>query len=182
VGKHFLKIILRRICRPVPGYRPLSLLGVECRIMCCLLKLVRPGWRLAVQLAMGWMLMALPACNGTIADAMQSGDVIAMGGLNGRWFGPVAPTVDGCTATSTGLMSVGGGTFAFDPFEGTTILDGMVGPGGTLEGHYSRQVGGQAPVSISFSGSATPNEGGGETIHGRLVSGRCSWSVTLNRG
>jgi len=125
-------------------------------------------------------LLAVSGCIHDAADRLQSGKVIALFGLDGRWAGPVTPKTDGCGQTSTGLMSVGVSTFAFDPFQGTTVINGTVSDN-RLAGTLSRPVNGQQVVSIRFSGAAVKHDGGEETIEGELVSGHCSWVVSLKR-
>jgi hypothetical protein len=127
------------------------------------------------------LIATLPGCRNDAADRLQSGKVLDIFGLEGRWVGPVTPQTEGCGSTNTGLMTVGRTTFAFDPFQGTTVLDGTVSADGNLTGSLSRPGGGQQVVSISFSGAAK-QDGGAETIAGQLVTGRCSWTVNLKRG
>jgi hypothetical protein len=128
------------------------------------------------------VILAVSGCLSDAADKLQSGQVMNLFGLEGRWAGPVAPKADGCGRTATGLMTVGGKTFAFDPFQGTTVINGTMSDAGILEGTLSRPGGGQQVVSISFSGTATHHVDGEDTIDGQLVSGRCSWTVELKRG
>jgi hypothetical protein len=103
-------------------------------------------------------------------------------GAEGRWTGPVTPNSDECGQPAKGQMSIERRTFAFDPFQGTTVITGTVSGSGALEGTLSRPGNGQQVVSISFSGSVTPHEGGEETVDGRLTSGHCTWTVSLKRG
>jgi hypothetical protein len=132
-----------------------------------------------------FFLLALPlavfGCHGSAADGIQSGKVIGIFGLEGRWVGPVTPKIDGCGQTTTGLMSVSWKTFAFDPFQGTTIIKGTVADTG-LQGTLARPGNGQQLVSIGFSGSAKHDADGNEVIEGQLKSGRCSWAVNLKQG
>jgi hypothetical protein len=121
---------------------------------------------------------AVSGCSGA-ADRLQSGRVMGWFGLEGRWAGPVTAKADGCGPTATGQMSVEQTKFAFDPFQGTTIINGSVSDDGHLDGVLSRPGNGQQVVSISFSGSAVKHDGGEQTIDGVLTSGRCSWSVSL---
>jgi hypothetical protein len=92
----------------------------------------------------------------------------------------VTPDGDGCGPTTTGMMTVGGKTFAFDPFQGTTVISGSVSDSG-LQGSLSRPGNGQQLVSISFTGAATQHDSGEQTIDGRMASGHCSWTVSLKR-
>jgi hypothetical protein len=126
--------------------------------------------------------LAVSGCNNEAADALQSGNVIGLIGLEGRWTGPVVPKSDGCGPTTKGQMSVERKTFAFDPFQGTTVIDGIVSGNGRLEGLLSRPGGSQQTVSIRFSGMLTQHDGGAETIYGQLISGNCTWMVSLKRG
>jgi hypothetical protein len=126
------------------------------------------------------LISAISGCNNELADKIQSGKVMNLFGLQGRWAGPVTPDGDGCGQITTGTMTVGGKTFAFDPFQGTTVIIGMVSDSG-LQGSLSRPGNGQQVVSISFTGAATPRDGGEETIDGKMESGHCSWTVSLKR-
>jgi len=126
-------------------------------------------------------LLTIAGCHNEAADRLQSGEVIGLFGLEGRWAGPVAPTTEGCGQTTTGLMTVGRKTFAFDPFQGTTVINGTVSDA-DLQGSLTRPGNGQQVVSISFKGTAVQHHGSGEAIEGRLGSGRCSWTVNLKRG
>ncbi len=128
------------------------------------------------------LLLAVSCCGEQAADRLQSGKVIGLFGLEGRWTGPVTPQSDGCGTSGIGLMSVGLRTFAFDPFQGTTVISGTVSDAVSLRGALVRAGNGQQPSSISFSGEARQRDGGDETIDGELVSGRCSWTVSLKRG
>ncbi len=127
------------------------------------------------------ILLALTGCNNQAADLLQSGEVMGVFGLEGRWAGPVTPLEDGCGDRTNGLMTVGRKTFSLDPFQGTTVINGTVSSDAKLEGTFSRPIGGQQTVSISFLGMAMHHEKGGTTIDGKLTSGRCSWSVNLKR-
>jgi hypothetical protein len=128
------------------------------------------------------LLLASNGCNNEAADRMQSGKVMGFFGLEGRWIGPVVPKVDGCGQTTEGLMTVGRGTFAFDPFAGTTVIDGTVSEKSGLTGTLSRSGNGQHAVSISFTGGASQSDHNEPMIEGQLESGRCSWTVSLKRG
>jgi hypothetical protein len=122
----------------------------------------------------------LAACHHELADPLQSGQILSLGSLSGRWVGPVTPGAEGCGPKATGLMSIEGGQFAFDPFQGATVIKGTVSDDGQFAGTLARAIG-QQTATISFSG--TVSRGGNEDeIAGRLVSGRCTWAVTLKRG
>jgi hypothetical protein len=129
-----------------------------------------------------WLALTISGCHNEAADALQSGKVMGFIGLEGRWAGPVVPNSDGCGQTTKGQMSVDRRTFAFDPFQGTTVISGTVSDTDALEGSLSRPGGGQETVSISFSGAVDQHDGGGETIDGQLLSGHCTWAVSLKRG
>jgi hypothetical protein len=107
--------------------------------------------------------------------------VLALDGLEGRWGGTVHPG-DGsaCGPERHGLMRVGDGKFAFDPFESTTVINGTVEKD-TLSGTLTRPGGGHQTLSISFTGHAREDAGGKQTIDGVLTSGKCSWQVALER-
>ncbi len=125
--------------------------------------------------------LAVSGCNNQAADALQSGNVMGLFGLEGRWAGPVTPKSEDCGQIAKGQMSVERKTFAFDPFQGTTVIDGTVSGNGVLQGSLSRPAGGQQEVSISFSGAVAQHGDGTETIDGLLKSGHCTWAVSLKR-
>jgi hypothetical protein len=129
----------------------------------------------------GWLIVTLSGCHNEAADALQSGTVMGVIGLEGRWAGPVTPATADCGQIAKGQMSVERTTFAFDPFQSTTVIAGTVADNGALNGTLSRPVTGQQVVSISFTGVATQHDDGSETIDGQLKSGRCTWTVTLKR-
>ncbi|MBO0710689.1 MAG: hypothetical protein J2P47_05355 [Acetobacteraceae bacterium] len=105
--------------------------------------------------------------------------MLALAGVEGRWAGSVHPTDPACGPDRHGLMRIGRGTFAFDPFESTTVIQGTVA-GDTLKGTLSRPGGGGRTLSISFEGRAD-SAAEQETITGTLTSGGCAWQVTLRR-
>ncbi len=51
------------------------------------------------------------------SETIGSGKVLALEGFEGRWGGSVRPNDASCGPERHGLMRVGSGTFAFDPFE-----------------------------------------------------------------
>lgn len=110
------------------------------------------------------------------SDHIGTGRVLALAGLEGRWAGPVHPTDPACGPERHGLMRIGDASFAFDPFESTTVINGTVRDG-ALNGTLSRPGGGGRTVSIRFEGRAEQEE----TITGTLTSGPCTWQVTLRR-
>jgi hypothetical protein len=75
-------------------------------------------------------------------------------------------------------MSIGHRRFAFDPFQGTTVVRGELSDGGHLDGKLVRQGPDHQDLSISFEAMAAGND----AINGTLQSGRCHWTVTLRRG
>ena len=113
-----------------------------------------------------------------LAEPLQSGEVFAWSGLQGRWVGPVVPSDPSCGRESQGLLSIGEGEFGFDPFQSTTVIEGKVADKGNLVGSLMRESPDHKPLSISFEAAAT----GSDTIKGELQSGRCHWAVTLHRG
>jgi hypothetical protein len=125
--------------------------------------------------------LLMTACAGDLGEGFQSGRVLALGGAAGRWVGPVIPVESGCGLQMTGLMSIARGSFAFDPFQSTTVLQGNVGPTGDLVGEAVRLVTGNIPITMDFHGQVQKSDGG-ERILGTLASGRCHWSVALLRG
>jgi hypothetical protein len=131
---------------------------------------------------LGCLIFVVPGCNNEAADALQSGSVIGLIGFEGRWTGPVVPKSDGCGQTTKGQMSVERKTFAFDPFQATTVIDGTVSANGALEGVLLRPGGSQQTGTIRFSGMITQHDGGTEIIDGQLESGHCAWTVSLKRG
>ena len=120
--------------------------------------------------------MVLCGC-GTIG----SGKVLSLGGLEGRWSGAVRPSNPACGAERHGLMRIGGNTFAFDPFESTTIINGNV-EGDVLKGSLTRIGGGHRQLSITFEGHARTGPDREKAIEGVLASGHCVWQVVLARG
>lgn len=122
----------------------------------------------------------LAGCGGgDFGEHLQSGKVLALRGLQGRWVGSVVPAQASCGATTQGLMTIGSKGFGFDPFQSTTVVQGTVDDNGHLSGKLVRQ---QPAASISFEASAGQDAADQETITGTLQSGRCQWQVTLHRG
>ena len=117
-------------------------------------------------------------CATDLGEPLQSGQVLALHGLQGRWVGEIAPTDSNCGATTHALMSIGQGAFALDPFQGTTVIRGDVADDGHLSGKLVRQGAEHQDLSIAFEAQAT----GADQIGGTLQSGRCHWTVALHRG
>ena len=125
-------------------------------------------------------IVQIAACDGDVGERLQSGRVLALHGLQGRWVGPVVPADGSCGPTTQGLMSIGAKGLGFDPFQSTTVIQGVVDKDGHLIGNLTRQGADRHDLSVSFEGSASMT--GAEAIDGTLVSGRCRWKVTLRRG
>lgn len=124
----------------------------------------------------------LVGCKGDVGEPLQSGQVLPLLGLQGRWVGSVVPVNAACGHVTQGLMSIGEKGFGFDPFQSTTVIQGVVNKDGRLSGSLSRQGGARQDLSIVFDGTANQVNSKAETIGGTLVSGRCQWTVTLHRG
>ena len=123
------------------------------------------------------LLLLLAACHSELSEPLQSGKVLAWEGLQGRWAGPVVPESSDCGPPARGLMSIGARGFAFDPFQGATVINGEVAKDGHLSGRLVRQNGDRQDLSITFEGAASASD----VISGALRSGRCRWTVTLRR-
>jgi hypothetical protein len=126
-----------------------------------------------------WLLSAvlLGGCASEMSDPLQSGRVLALVGLQGRWFGPVVPIDPNCGPQTQGMMSIGSKGFGFDPFQSTAVVQGDV-EDGHLSGRLVRQGSQHQDLSLAFDGATQ----GSDTITGTLISGRCHWHVTLRRG
>jgi hypothetical protein len=124
------------------------------------------------------LLVLITGCKEDLGEGLQSGQVLAWQGLQGRWVGPVVPTEHACGATTQGLMSIGDKGFALDPFQSTTVVRGELSASSHLNGRLVRQGPDHQDLSISFDAMATGND----AINGTLQSGRCHWMVTLHRG
>jgi hypothetical protein len=128
-------------------------------------------------LAGAW-LVCLAGCSGDLGEKLQSGQVLAWHGMQGRWVGPVVPIDRSCGSPTQGLMSIGANGFGFDPFQSTTVLHGELSKDGRLAGNLAREGGDHQSLAITFAGEAA----GSEAINGTLQSGRCRWTVALRRG
>jgi hypothetical protein len=117
-------------------------------------------------------------CQADLGEHLQSGQVLAWHGLQGRWVGPVVPTEPSCGTETQGLMSIGERGFALDPFQSTAVIRGEISNDGHLGGSLVRQGPQHQDLSIAFQGIAA----GSDSIGGTLQSSRCSWTVTLHRG
>jgi hypothetical protein len=121
-------------------------------------------------------------CDGDPATMLQSGRVVGLGGLEGRWMGPVAPDATGCGGTTTGLMNIGQGSFSFAPFQNTVVIRGNIGPDDVLEGALEKVGADKQILKISLQARKVHREGDPDGIEGVLASGRCRWAVKLTRG
>ncbi len=117
---------------------------------------------------------------GRISRHIGTGETLPLYGLEGRWAGPVTAEDASCGAPATGLMSVEDGSFAFDPFQGTTVIKGVIQEG-TFSGTLTRPGASKQSLSISFTGRARQDGTGNEVVKGYVASGRCRWEVTLKR-
>ena len=117
-----------------------------------------------------------------LAAMLQSGRVVGLGGVEGRWVGPVAPDGPECGSTTTGLMSVGRGGFGFAPFQNTVTIRGKLGPDNAFESSLERAGGDKKMLTILFRARVIDLPDGSDAIEGNLVSGRCRWTVKLTRG
>ena len=127
-----------------------------------------------------WQLLAfalLAGCKEDLGEHLQSGRVLALQGLQGRWVGPVVATDPSCGATTSGLMTIGEKGFGFDPFGSSAVVKGSV-TDGHLSGTLIREGADHRNLSLIFDGVAS----GSESINGTLQSGRCRWTVILHRG
>ena len=112
---------------------------------------------------------------------LQSGRTVGLVGLEGRWVGPVSPIGPTCGPSSSGLMNIGNGEFAFDPFQSTVVIRGKVADG-RLNGALERIGGDRRLVGIEFGAMVVKAADGAMTIEGELVSGPCRWRAQLHRG
>lgn len=110
-----------------------------------------------------------------------TGDVLGLGGPEGQWAGPVTPVAAECGAPTTGLMSVGRRTFAFDPFGGTAVIHGNLDKTGQLRGAAVSTVAGHDTARMEFVARLQRQSDNKEQILGTINSARCRWSVALRR-
>ncbi len=130
----------------------------------------------------GLLLLLAGCAGGDPAAILQSGRVVGIGGLEGRWAGPVSPEGAGCGSATTGLMNIGQGSFGFAPFQNTVAIRGKVGPDDTLEGTLERVGGDKQTLTITLRARVVHKADEADRIEGDLVSGRCRWAVKLMRG
>ena len=112
------------------------------------------------------------------AERLQSGRVLAWYGLQGRWVGAVTPEDVNCGPATHGTLSIGAKDFGFDPFQSTVVIHGSVDSDGRLNGNLVRPGGDHQPMTIKFEAAAAASD----SIRGTLQSGRCHWTVALQRG
>src|SRR5665213_1109532 len=94
-----------------------------------------------------FVIVPLPSgCAGNLEERLQAGGILPWMGLQGRWVGPVIPTGPVCGPTATGLMSIGPTSFAFDPFQSTTVIRGEIDPTGNLKGAAVRANAGHGDI------------------------------------
>jgi hypothetical protein len=134
------------------------------------------GFRLVCGLMLA--LIVLGCGHKNLADPLQSGEVFAWNGLQGRWVGPVVPDDPSCGQGTEGLLSIGESGFGFDPFQSTTVIEGKITDDGHLIGNLVRESPDHKSLLISFNAVRS----GSDAIKGQLQSGRCHWDVTLHRG
>jgi hypothetical protein len=129
------------------------------------------------------LILAVGACGDRdLGERFQSGQVVRLAGIEGRWVGDVTPEGPGCGATAKGTMSIGRARFGFDPFQSTVVITGDVATDGHMEGTMVRTGAEKQVSSISFKGQAKSGSAESEAITGELASGSCRWSVLLRRG
>jgi hypothetical protein len=117
-------------------------------------------------------------CHKDLGEYLQSGRVLPLHGLQGRWVGLAVPADTSCGPTTKALMTIGEEGFGLDPFQSSTVITGKVSDDGHLVGELVRQGAERREVSINFEGVAS----GLGLIEGTLRSGRCHWTVELRRG
>jgi hypothetical protein len=129
------------------------------------------------------VVLSLVGCGlpGGVSRNLGTGETLAISEIERRWAGPVIPLEPSCGHETIGLMSIGAHSFGFDPFQSTTVIQGVV-DGGALRGTLTRTGGNKQVLSISFDGQAGKDDQGRATIIGTLSSGRCRWHVALKRG
>lgn len=122
-------------------------------------------------------------CGGPdVATVLQSGRVVGLGGVEGRWVGPVSPEVAGCGGATTGLMTVGQGSFGFAPFENTVVIRGAVASDDMFRGMSERVGGDKQVLTIRLAAQMVHVPGAPDRVEGTVASGRCRWHMKLTRG
>jgi hypothetical protein len=117
-------------------------------------------------------------CHSELSDRLQAGHVLSWRGLQGRWVGKVIPVETACGAETEGLMTIGAHGFAFDPFQGASVVSGDVTDDAHLSGKLVREGPNHRDLSLAFEAVVSA----GDAINGTLQSGRCHWKVALHRG
>ena len=97
-------------------------------------------------------------------------------------MGLVAPEGAGCGSPSTGLMTIGEGSFGFAPFQNTVIIRGKIGADDRIEGALERPGGDKKILTITLKARLIQDAVGSSSIEGALASGKCRWTVKLTRG
>jgi hypothetical protein len=99
-------------------------------------------------------------------------------GPHGRMVGSVTPQTPGpgCSAT-TGMLTLDGKVFQFEPDEGVLVIQGSVGPDGALHGRGEQSGSDHKPFVTTFDGKLT-----GKTVQGTLKDPRCTSQVALVEG
>jgi hypothetical protein len=73
-----------------------------------------------------------------------------MAGTAGPLGWPSRPSDRSCGPATQGLLSIGEKGFGFDPFQSTTVIQGVVGKDGRLTGNLARQAGDRQDLSVIF--------------------------------
>lgn len=111
----------------------------------------RADFQLGRAASLGCVLL-MTGCAGHLSEGSRSGLSLPWDEPGGRWLGQVVPVETDCGSRTTGLMSIGSGNFAFDPFQSTSVLHGKVGPAGDLVGEAVHPVAGSKSVTMEFLG------------------------------
>lgn len=128
-------------------------------------------------------IMALSGCHSDLGEPLQSGQVMAIAGAEGRWTGTLHATTNACPGGQQALMSIGvDGAFAIDPFASTLVIRGKRDPDGHYRGVLHRVDPNGQTLSLTFEGLAVDTSSHASAILGTIETGPCRWSVTLHRG
>jgi hypothetical protein len=123
-------------------------------------------------------LVLYAGCATDLGEHLQSGQVLPLHGLQGRWVGSVTPSESACGKATKGSLSIGPKGFGFDPFQSTLTIQGEVSEDGRLHGSTTRRGADHQELVLIFDGTATTPG----VLDGALESGRCHWAVSLHRG
>ncbi len=127
-------------------------------------------------------LLSITGCDvGDPALLLQSGRTFGMVGLEGRWVGEVLPTVANCGTRTKGLMNIGHGEFAFDPFQSTLVVRGNV-IDDRLAGKLEKLGGEKRIIVMVADAQAIPTPERTWLIRGQVKSGACQWQFELHQG